>query len=139
MSRIADLVSTSNDLEFEDFPVKQWGGVTIRLKSMDVAHRGAYLERLIAARENEDSAALAQVQCELLVQSAYDPEDGSQAFTMDDIPMLKTKHGGVVGYLALKAQRLSGLDADAEERLGKDFSDSQETPSDDTSSTSPAS
>lgn len=129
MSRISQLVASAADIEHEDVSVPQWGGVTLRIKSMDLAHRGQYLERLIKAREDEDSLALAQVQAELLVNCAYDPEDDSLAFTDADIPMLLTKHGGAVGRLATVASRLSGLDADAEERLGKDSSASTATPS----------
>lgn len=134
MSRIASVVAASDDIESEDVPVAQWQNITLRLKSMDLLHRGAYLERMIKAREEEDDQGLAQIQAELVVHCAFDPEDDSLAFTAGDIPMLLTKHGGIVGMLASKASRLSGLDAEAEERLGKGSSVSSETQSADSSS-----
>lgn len=118
MSRLSDLIKATDDIEHEDVPIGPWG-VTLRLKSMDLASRGGYLERMIKAREEENDMALAQLQAEIVVACAYDPEDDTKAFTVTDIDMLLTKHGGVVGLLANKASRLSGLDADAEERLGK--------------------
>lgn len=139
MSRIASIVASSNDLDHEDVTVSQWNNVVIRITSMDLAHRGAYLERIVKAREEQNDVAMAQLQAELLVHSAFDPEDNSQAFDLSDIPMLLTKHGGVVGRLSAIAQRLSGLDADAEERLGKDSLASTETPSDVSTSNSPES
>lgn len=138
MSRIASLVASAEDLDHEDVYVPKWD-VTIRLRSMDLASRGDYLERMIKAREEEDSLALAQIQAKIVVASAFDPEDDTPAFNEGDIKLLMTKHGGVVGMLANKAQRLSGLDPDAEERLGKGSSDSGETPSDEASSFSPES
>lgn len=134
-TRLASIVTAADDLESEDIVVPQWG-VTLRMKSMDTGHRGAYLERLIAAKDEGNDVAMAQIQAELVVHGAFDPEDGSQAFDESDIPMLLTKHGGVVARLATVAQRLSGLDRDAEERLGKDSSASTEIPSDDSSSPS---
>lgn len=136
MSRIASIVASADDIEHEDLTVPQWDNVVIRIKSMDLAKRGAYLERLIKARENEDDMAYAQLQAELVVHCATDPDDGSQAFDVSDIPMLLTKHGGVVNRLSNRASVLSGLDADAEERLGKPSQVSTEIPSDDSSSIS---
>lgn len=137
MSRISDLVSAANDLEFEDVPVTLWG-VTIRIKSMDAGHRGLYLERLIKAREEEDDVLLSQIQADLVIECCFDPEDGSKCFSDADAAMLLTKHGGVVGMLSTKASKLSGLDKDAEERLGKGSLVSTATPSVDSTLTSPS-
>lgn len=138
MSRIASLVASASDIEHEDVEVPKWG-VTIRLQSMDLASRGDYLEQMIKAREEQDSIAFAETQAKIVVASAFDPEDGSPVFNEGDIPMLMHKHGGVVAMLAAKANRLSGLDADAEERLGKGSSASGVTPSDDQSLSLPES
>ncbi len=137
MSRISDQVSSAVDIETEDVPVPLWG-VTIRLQSMDLANRGGYLDRMMKAREESDDMAIAQLQAEIVVACSFDPEDGSKVFTPADIPMLQTKHGGVVSMLSIKASRLSGLDPEAEERLGKAFLGSGEaTPSDGSTSTLP--
>lgn len=137
MSRIAEIVAQASDIEHEDMVIPQWGNVTLRIVSMDLAARGAYLEKLIKAREEGDDVEYAQLQAELLVRCATDPDDGSKAFALTDVPMLLTKHGAVVNRIANKATILSGLDADAEERLGKPLPVSAVIPSDDSSSTSP--
>lgn len=126
MSRISEKVSVAVDIETETVPISQWG-VSVLVKGMDGTRRSTYLTRLIKAREDEDSDALGQLEAELVVACTFDPEDDSPVFTEDDIPMLMTKSGFVIGTLAMKAQRLSGLDKDAEERLGKGSSTSAPT------------
>jgi hypothetical protein len=149
MSRLSLLIGDKPDITDEGVYVPLWG-VTINIRSMDGNGRAAYLQRLVKAREEEDDEAIGQIECEILVQCAYDPEDGTQAFSDADIPMLMSKHGGVIGMLARKAVIASGLDNDAEERLGKPSSasptpaaeavaETDPTPSDVSTSPSPES
>lgn len=121
MSRIAQLASVANDIESEKVPLPKWN-CTVEVRGMDGNERSQYLARLIKAREEEDTEALGQLEAELVVACTWDPEDNSKAFVEGDIPMLMTKSGFYLGALAMKAQRLSGLDLQAEERLGKDSS-----------------
>jgi hypothetical protein len=126
MSRLSQLVATASDIEEESVKIPQWG-ISVIVRGMDGNRRSQYLTRLIRAREDEDSDALGQLEAELVVACTFDPEDNTQAFSDTDIPMLMTKSGFVIGAVASKAQRLSGLDANAEERLGKDSSTSAPT------------
>jgi hypothetical protein len=136
MSRIAQLAAAANDIETETVPLPKWG-CTVEVRGMDGNRRSQYLARLIKAREEEDTEALGQLEAELVVACTFDPEDGSQAFTEGDIAMLMGKSGFYIGALAMKAQRMSGLDLQAEERLGKgsltsvptDVSEEDSTPS----------
>lgn len=139
MSRLSAIVASTDDLEHEDIKVPQWGNTVFRVSSMNLANRGKYLEGIIKAREEGNDLALAQINAELVVNCTFDPDDGSKVFEESDIPMLLTKHGGAVARLANKASTLSGLDAEADERLGKDYLASSETPSDDSSSSLPVS
>lgn len=123
MSRISALVASTDDQQTEIVPIAAWK-VEIELRGMNIVERSDYIHRLIDARENEDQDALNQLDAEIVVACAYDPEDGSKAFDEADIPMLVTKSGAVIFPLSLKAQRLSGLDSEVESRLGKGFSTS---------------
>lgn len=123
MSRITQLVANADDIETEKVTIKAWG-CTVEVRGMDGSRRSKYLARLIKAREEEDTDALGQLEAELVVACVFDPEDNTAAFTEEDIPLLMTKSGFIIGALAMKAQRMSGLDLNAEERLGKDSSTS---------------
>jgi len=144
MSRIADIVLAADDITTEDVPIERWG-VTVTMKGMNGTDRSTYLQKLILAQQEEDMETLALLDAELVVKCTYDPEDGSKVFTEDMIPALMQKAGDIIGVLSLKAQRLSGLDGKAEERLGKGSSTSVPTdapavdsiPSDASSSPSP--
>lgn len=136
MSRISSLVAQADDLHTEPVSCPEWG-VTINVRSMDGNGRSAFMQRLADARENGE--AVASIETDLLVACCFDPEDDSQCFVADDIPMLLTKSGAVIGRLSAVAMRQSGLDAKAEERLGKDSSASTATSNDGSTSISPAS
>lgn len=134
MSRLSHAIAIVDDIDHEDVYVEKWG-VTLRIQGMDGHGRARYLRRIVEAREEEDDDALAQVEAEVLIECCYDPQDGTKAFDESDIGMLLTKHGGIIGMLSRKALVASGLDAEAEERLGKSSSVStadgdQATPND---------
>ena len=130
MSRISDLVRAVDDLPSELVPIPEWG-CEIEVRGMDGHGRSEWLARILEAQENEDIEArqrdVARLECEAMVVACFDPEDGSRAFTEDDIPMLMAKAGKVIARLSRKASQLSGLDEGAEERLGKDSSESVKT------------
>ena len=146
MSRISQLIATADDIESEDVEIPIWG-CTIRIKGMNGYGRSTYLARLIKAREEEDEQKISEIEAELIIACAYDPEDDSLCFVSSDVPMLLEHSGAVLGVLSQKALRLSGLDGEAETRLGKGSSasavtDAQvvpaaETPSVDSTSTLP--
>ena len=146
MTRIADLVRSSDDIDTETVTIDKWG-VTVQMRGMSGILRAQYLQRLIAANDEDDTEALSQLDAELVVACTFDPETDLPAFESADVPMLMTKAGDIIGALSVKAQRLSGLDGKAEERLGKGSSTSAPTdvpavdtpPSDASSSVSPVS
>ena len=140
MSRLALAIADASDIDSELVPIPKWGGVTLKLIGMSAATRSEYLTRLMEARKSGDSQSLAQVEADLIVTCALDPETDEPAFEQSDIPMLLTKSGAVIGELSSRAMKLSGLDAKAEERLGKASSASTAaTPNDASTSSSPSS
>jgi hypothetical protein len=114
MSRISDQVSQADDIETELVDIPEWG-VKIAVRSMDGVRRSQFMTDFTRARENEDdSAAVGKIEADLIVACCFDPEDNSQAFTIEDIPMLLSKSGAVLGRLSRIASKLSGLSAEDE-------------------------
>jgi len=126
MSRISDVVRAKNDIPSEKVHIALWG-IDVEIRGMDLSTRTDYLAHLFEAREKDDQVALAQLDAEIIIACTYDPEDGSAAFEDADVTMLMTKAAAVIAPLSFKIQKLSGLDAGAEERLGKGFSASDLT------------
>lgn len=118
MSRLSEKIAVASDIDDEPVFIPKWD-VTLNVRGMDGNGRAEYLKKIVRARESEDDTELAQIEAEVLIQCLFDPDDGTRVFEDEDIPMLLTKHGGVIGMLSRKALVASGLDADAEERLGK--------------------
>ena len=144
MTRISDLVAQAQDIETEDVEIPRWG-VTVRVQSMSGVDRAKYIQNLVAAQEEDSPDLLSELDAQLVVACTFDPETDEPAFLVSDIPMLMSKAGDILGALSIKAQRLSGLDGKAEERLGKASSTSGqadslapvEVPNADSSSVSP--
>ena len=146
MTRISDLVAQASDIDAEAVDIPKWG-VTVEMRGMNGATRAKYIQGLLAAQEADDTEAMAELDAHLVVACCFDPETGDPAFVESDIPMLMSKAGDIIAALSTKAQRLSGLDGKAEERLGKSSSTSESlaspeqgsSPSDASSSVSPES
>lgn len=118
MSRITALVAVADDIEKNIVDVPEWG-VKIGIRSMDGNRRSQFMTAFSKARESEDEEELGKIEADLLVYCAFDPEDNSQCFTPDDIPMLLTKSGKVIGRLSKLASELSGLAPETEKELVK--------------------
>ena len=152
MSRISAIVASVDDTQKEVVPITAWG-VEVLLKGMTLAERSIYVQNVIEAREGaeagnpDDIELLKTLDARVVIAGTYDPEDGQKVFSAGDFDMLATKAPAVVSVLAGKILRLSGLDGEAEKRLGKGFSTPAVTavpvaeapPSDDSSSPSPES
>jgi hypothetical protein len=143
MSRIAALIaSVTDDLETEIVELPKWG-VTIQVRGLDGVHRSEFQARIAAAREESDEndpTTISAVEKALLVESCFDPEDGSQCFDESDVEMLWTKNGAYIGKLVTAAMKVSGLSQDVENAMGKTSSDSSPTlPAESTSTQNDAS
>lgn len=147
MPNIREAVQAADDTQSEPVVVPEWNGVSIEVRGMSGLDRAAYVTAIVAARESEDPADYARVQAELIIATSHDPEDGSKVFQDGDADWLINKSGAALERLSAAAMRTSGLDANAEERLGKpssasadqtDVDPSASTPSDGSTSPSPS-
>lgn len=120
---LAAKIRAAQDVVSEPVYIPLWD-VTVNVKGMDGNGRAAYLQRIIAAREDEDEHSLTEIEMEVLIQCVIDPETGLPAFSESDVSWLMDKNGGIIGMLSSKALKASGLDRDAETRLGKPSSES---------------
>lgn len=128
---IRDTIQAADDIEKRLIEVPEWD-VTIEMRSPTVAARGAAMSEYM----NGTKVDYARMYPSLVIQCAYDPEDGSKLFTVADIEWLGEKSAAAMERLGDVALELSGLkDAVARVEAGKD--DSNGNPNDDTNTGSP--
>lgn len=115
MSRLTDKIAAINDIEEKIVDVPEWE-VKIGIRSMDGNRRSQFMTAFSKAREAGNDDEIGKIEADLLVYCAYDPEDNSSCFTAEDIPLLLTKSGKVIGRLSKIASELSGLSPEAEKK-----------------------
>lgn len=115
MSKLADKVAKAQDVEVEDVPVKEWG-VTIQVRGLTGRARAHMLK---THYNSEGVANYETFYPAIIVATCYDPENGEQAFSDEDVDMLSGKSGAVLERLASVGLRLSGLGPKAVEEAGK--------------------
>lgn len=108
LDRLAIL--TANDLKTVDVEVPEWGG-TVRVRAMTGTARDAFGRSLIGADGKPNGAGYNMK----LVAVSVVNEDGTQAFTLDDIEVLGTKSAPALERVAAAADKLNLLAPDAVE------------------------
>lgn len=118
VSVLKQAIADAEDIEKEELFVDQWN-VTIGVKSMDGHARARIIEQFADA---DGTVSFAKLYPELLIQCTYDPDTGLPVFedTAADRELILSKSGNALDAVAKKAMEMSGLDAKAEERVGKD-------------------
>ena len=115
---IRDLIRSAEDTEREEYEVPEWG-VTVLLVTMSAKQRADIYTAMSGQSEGE--VPLEQFWRSVLLGCVRDPEDRSPIFTEDDIDwVLSEKNPDVIQRLSDAALRVSGMDAEAQDRLGKD-------------------
>lgn len=108
----------SDDLQAEIVPVPEWGGVKVEVRGMSGTERARFMKRVSSDGGEVDFEVWYP---ELIIATAFDPDEGTKLFEKADRDALNRKNGAALSRLGEKAARLSGLGAsdvdDAEERL----------------------
>lgn len=115
MSRLSAVIADAQDIRSEDIPVPEWN-VTLRIKGMDGTRRGYMLDNHTDETGVINYTTLIPA---MIIACTFDPEDDSPVFQAGDEPMILSKASFVIERVGNAALRLSGLDKQAEERLGK--------------------
>lgn len=119
---LRDSILSAGDIRSETVTVPEWG-VTVVVKSMNGAERGAFMSTFADQSGRVDlGTAIADV----IINTVHDPETGGRVFEASDRDALNMKSGAALERLAEVGLRLSGLTADAIDAAGNG---SSETPS----------
>lgn len=111
----ADEILDAEDVVFEDVVVPEWGGRTVRVRSLIGTDRDAF-EAGIAG--NGKKPNLSDVRAKLLVKAIVNAQ-GQRLFADGDSGKLGRKNAAALDRLFETARRLSGLsDKDVEELTG---------------------
>lgn len=115
---ISDRIRNANDTDSEEYEIPEWG-VTVLLVTMSAKQRAEIYKAMSAAGEGE--VPLEEFWRGILLGCVRDPEDRSPVFTEEDVDwVLAEKNPDVISRLSDAALRVSGMDAEAQDRLGKD-------------------
>lgn len=134
MSSLKNLIREAQDLKYEDVEIPEWGGITVRVKSVPSDIWEAYEQKLhkIQMKQGSDTVELqpSQRRAALLVHALYDPETDTRIFTdsVADVKTLAGKSAGVISGLYVLLQKLSDRDKEfgkKVEEAEEDFDDGQ--------------
>jgi hypothetical protein len=120
---LAQQILDATDVESKLFPVPEWGGLTLELRSPTGAERAALVSAFINVEETAATGVakmndLTRMYPALIISCAYDPETGERVFSqMDDgtVAALNAKNGAVLERIAMACMPLVGLSPDAVE------------------------
>ena len=113
---LRDRIRSAEDTDSEEYEIPEWG-VTVLLVTMSAKQRAD----IYSAMSGQDDVPIEQFWRSILLGCVRDPEDRTPVFTEDDIDwVLNEKNPDVIQRLSDAALRVSGMDAEAQDRLGKD-------------------
>ena len=106
-----------DDIQFEDVPVPEWGGV-VRVKSLMGNERDGLEASMIVGRGKTAHVNLENLRAKLVARSCVD-ENGKRIFGDADIPALAKKSAAALNRVYEVAQRLSGITEEDVDELTK--------------------
>lgn len=119
-----DQILEAQDLEYREVFVKEWGGGTVRIRSLTGQEREAYDAWLFTTNKLDATNSRAR-----LLSMAIVDNDGKPIFTEADIQALAKKNSKVVVRLSYIAQKLSGMTPGSIRELTEDFLEIQRSDS----------
>lgn len=103
------------DVESELFSVPEWDHMKIEIRGLDLASRGKVLRHTVGPDGNRYEDFWASI----AVATVHDPDTGERIFDEADIPALVLKSAAVMERIGKNAIRISGINEDAVDTLGK--------------------
>lgn len=135
VTALRERILAADDLDSEVVDIPEWDNVKLELRVMTGTERAHMVERSKHANPDEKGLDPHKFYPNVLIASCFDPETGARVFTDSDVKALSDKSAAVLERLATRCMELSGLSDAAVKRLGKD---SETTPSDASTSSSPS-
>lgn len=121
MSTLKDLILGSDDINFRDVEIPEWGGITVRVKALNDQQLGEYQTKTMQMRSQKGGdgvdISMQNRRAEIVVKCLYDPETDERVFSDRDATKLAGKNAGVISGLFALINSLSGLDRSFEQRL----------------------
>src|SRR3990167_10565193 len=102
-----DDVLKSDDLEREEVPVSEWGGVLL-VRAMNGAERDRLEMGMVKQNGDKVSVNLINLRAKIVAMSAID-ENGKHIFSESDVAELAKKSGAALDRVVDVCRRLSGL------------------------------
>jgi hypothetical protein len=117
-----DQILGAEDLETEDVPVPEWGGV-VRVRSLTGTERDGFEASVVQfRRDGSRELRLANVRARFVALTAVG-EDGERLFSDDDVKGLGRKSAAALERVWDAARQLSGLSDNDVEELAEGLGD----------------
>jgi hypothetical protein len=113
----AEEIDAASDIAYEDVPVPEWGGKSVRIRSLDGMGRAQINGTMFAVSGQTvkvKAEALAEAELRTLAACMVDA-NFNPLYSPKQIHRLGKKNAKVLARLYEKAQELSGMDEDAVE------------------------
>jgi len=128
-------ILTAKDLKHEDVEVPEWGGL-VRVRGLKGVERDEFESSIVVTNPDGTTRVESKAMRARLCSLTIIDERGVRLFMAEDLLALGQKSAAALERVFDVAMRLAGMSKDEVEKLGKD---SEETPSDASSSDSPSS
>lgn len=112
-----ETILAADDIQYEDVPVPEWGGV-VRVKSLMGNERDGLEASMIVGKGKNAQVNLENLRAKLVARSCVD-ENGKRIFDDTDIPALARKSALALNRVYEVAQRLSGITQEDVDELTK--------------------
>lgn len=106
------------DTQFEEVSVPEWGGITVRLRSLAGVERDELEASMVEGKGRDVSVNLSNLRAKMVARSAVD-ENGKRIFTDADIVLLGQKNAAALDRIFAVARRLSGMNEQDVQELTK--------------------
>lgn len=104
-----------DDIESETVEVPQWGGIKVEVRGMSGKERAGLMKRAMVDGELD----FERLYPLLIVATVFDPESGDKVFSEKDLNALNEKSGAALEHVGKVAARLSGMNQEAADDMGK--------------------
>lgn len=122
-SPLHDLILNSDDIDSEIVPVPEWNDVEIEIRGLDVASRSDVLK--LGATTDGVTVDFKKFWPIVVISTVHDPKTGERIFELEDMEALQLKSAAVVERLGRIGIRISRLNPEAIDELGKGSSTTQ--------------
>jgi hypothetical protein len=114
-------ILAADDLEYEELEVPQWGG-TVRIRALSGTERDAFENSMYQQRGKDLVRNAANIRAKLVARSVVDDE-GERIFADQDVNALGKKSAAALDRIFEVAARLSRINEDDVEAMGKPSED----------------